>query len=75
MAREHVGMIEMPVATLAAEYVHRRDYEEILAALKAVVETYGPWHDEGCPCDDTCDCSAKPIHDAVNAAIRRAEGE
>jgi len=46
---------------------------DLLAALKAVTEMFGPWHDDDCPADDTCDCSAKPIHDAVNAAIARAE--
>jgi hypothetical protein len=48
---------------------------ELLAALRAVVESFGPWHDDDCPCDDTCSCSAKPVHDAVNAAIAKAEGK
>ena len=47
---------------------------DLLEALKAVVYQFGPWHDEICPGDDTCDCGAKPVHDAVNAAIRKAEG-
>lgn len=47
---------------------------ELLAALKEVVIEYGPWHEVGCPCDDTCDCTGKPIHDRINAAIRKAEG-
>lgn len=47
---------------------------ELLDALRLVVDTFGPWHDDDCPCDDTCDCSAKPVHDAVNAAIKKAEG-
>lgn len=51
----------------------REQRDELLAALQSVVENFGPWHDYGCPCDDTCACSAKPIHDAVNAAIAKAE--
>lgn len=47
---------------------------DLLAALRLTVETFGPWHDKGCPCDDTCDCSAKPVHDVINTAIRKAEG-
>lgn len=43
---------------------------QLAAALRAVVENFGPWHDEDCPGDDTCDCSAKPIHDQVNTALR-----
>ena len=48
--------------------------DELVAAIRTVVEQFGPWHDDDCPGDDTCDCSAKPIHDAVNAAVRNAEG-
>jgi hypothetical protein len=44
-------------------------------ALKAVVLQFGPWHDDDCPCDDTCDCSAKPLHDAINAALADAEDQ
>jgi hypothetical protein len=47
---------------------------ELLVALKSVVFHFGPWHDDDCPGDDTCACSAKPIHDLVNAAIAKAEG-
>jgi len=47
---------------------------DLLSALMAVVEQFGPWHDDECPGDDTCSCSAKPIHDRVNAAVARAEG-
>ena len=49
--------------------------DELLDALKAVVYEYGPWHDDDCPCDDTCDCSAKPIHDAINSAVAKAKGK
>jgi len=48
----------------------RETARQLAAALREVVETFGPWHDDDCPCDDTCDCSAKPLHDRVNAALR-----
>jgi hypothetical protein len=59
-----------------AEFIVRacNAHDELLAALKAVVDMFGPWHDDDCPADDTCDCSSKPIHDAINAAIAKAEG-
>lgn len=53
---EHVKM-----ANLAAQA------REIVGEL---VDRFGPWHDEDCPADDTCDCSAKPLHDRINAALR-----
>jgi hypothetical protein len=43
------------------------------AALREVVDTFGPWHDDDCPGDDTCDCSAKPLHDQINAALAARE--
>ncbi|HEX8030301.1 MAG TPA: hypothetical protein VF491_17625 [Vicinamibacterales bacterium] len=46
--------------------------QQLAGALLEVVETHGPWHDADCPCDDTCDCSAKPMHDRINAALRSA---
>jgi hypothetical protein len=39
-------------------------------AVCKYVEWHGGIHDDGCPQDDTCDCSAKPINDGVNAACR-----
>lgn len=47
---------------------------ELYAALKAIVLQFGPWHAGDCPGDDTCDCTSKPFHDAVNAAIKKVEG-
>lgn len=35
--------------------------------LRSYVEMAGSFHDAECPGDDTCDCTAKPMHDAVNA--------
>lgn len=46
---------------------------DLYKTLKAVVEIYGPWHDDGCPADDTCHCAAKPLHDDINSAIKKAE--
>src|SRR5690348_9650624 len=34
-------------------------------ALKAYAEWCGGVHDEGCPEDDTCDCSGKWINDGI----------
>jgi len=45
--------------------------DTIVDILREVVERFGPWHDEDCPADDTCDCSAKPLHDRINAALTR----
>ena len=31
----------------------------------------GPWcYPDECPGDDTCECKAKPLHDAVNEAAK-----
>lgn len=45
---------------------------QITAVVTELVENHGPWHDEDCPGDDTCDCTAKPMHDAINAAMKSA---
>jgi hypothetical protein len=42
---------------------------ELRTLLKTVVEMWGPWHDADCPSDDTCECSAKPIHDRINRLL------
>jgi DNA-binding phage protein len=60
----------------AAELRQRAEQAEaerdrLRAALKETVERFGPWHDGGCPTDDTCDCSAKPLHDRINAVLTR----
>jgi hypothetical protein len=47
---------------LAAQTIEGGDIE----MLRQYVEHMGSMHDEDCPLDDTCNCSAKPIHDAVN---------
>jgi hypothetical protein len=48
---------------------------DLLAALKAYVEWHGPTCEhatrDDCPIDE---CPGRPIDDAVNAAIARAEG-
>jgi hypothetical protein len=38
-------------------------------ALRDYVEWCGPNHEPECSGDDCCDCAAKPIHAAVNAAL------
>jgi hypothetical protein len=40
--------------------------------LATLVSEYGPWHEDDCPADDTCECSAKPLHDRINAVLRGA---
>lgn len=47
---------------------------DLLAALRAYVDWFGAAHHGDCPADDTCDCRCKPLNDAVNAAILKAEG-
>jgi hypothetical protein len=42
----------------------------MLEALETYVEWNGPCHDEGCPADDTCNCSQKWVNDGVNSACR-----
>lgn len=54
---------------LARVAVLEAEKARLTAVMREVVQTYGPWHDDDCPCDDTCDCSAKPLHDKVNAAL------
>lgn len=63
------------LATYREEHKRLKEINaDLLSALTSVVDQFGPWHDDDCPADDTCDCTAKPVHDAVNAAIRKAEG-
>jgi hypothetical protein len=45
--------------------------DTIADILREVVDRFGPWHDEDCPADDTCDCSAKTLHDRINTALSR----
>jgi hypothetical protein len=73
-AGECVLAIDLPEFITEADKHMISAAPQLLAALKAVVDQFGPWHDEDCPADDTCDCSAKPIHEAVDAAIAKAEG-
>ena len=54
-------------------YTQRKLCVEMLAAFEKYVEYHGACHEEDCPEDDTCNCAHKPINDAVNAAIRRAQ--
>jgi hypothetical protein len=39
------------------------------AVLAEVVEWFGPWHGDSCPCDDTCACEVKPLNDRINAVL------
>lgn len=43
---------------------------ELRAIIRELVLNFGPWHDYDCPGDDTCDCSAKSLHDRINAVLR-----
>lgn len=43
--------------------------------VQFVIDTAGYGHDDDCPCDDTCNCSKKPLNDALNAACRVVESE
>lgn len=46
------------------------EWQRMGDALKKYIEWVGGLHDDGCPEDDTCDCSGKPINDGINAAVR-----
>ena len=50
------------------------DAVERARRLRDGLEQYARWtggvHDQGCPEDDTCDCSGKPANDAINDAVR-----
>lgn len=39
-------------------------------ALTAYAEWCGGVHDDGCPEDDTCECSGQWINEGVNEAVR-----
>jgi hypothetical protein len=43
---------------------------DIADGLERYVVDNGADHDDDCPCDDTCECSRKPINDAANSACR-----
>ena len=43
---------------------------EIRDAVVEFVEWHGAEHEDGCPCDDTCDCEYKPFNDRINQACR-----
>lgn len=45
----------------------------MIDGLRQYVEWCGGVHDDGCPEDDTCECSGKPINDAVNAICKLKE--
>ena len=47
----------------------------LLAALREMVDYYGPAHEPDCPGDDTCDCKHKPFNDRVNAALKATEAK
>jgi hypothetical protein len=50
----------------------RAQVAEARSVLGDLVVGEGPWHDDDCPMDDTCDCSAKPLHDRINAVLAGA---
>ena len=52
----------------AADEIARRD-TACVAALKLIVDRFGPFHDDDCPGDDTCSCSAKPLNDEINEVL------
>lgn len=39
-----------------------------VAVLREMAVFYGAYHEDDCPCDDTCDCRHKAFNDRVNAA-------
>jgi hypothetical protein len=51
------------VATFQEKF---ENIQEDCKLLQKYVTAMGPMCDEDCPGDDTCECSAKPIHEAVN---------
>lgn len=64
--REDATRLQQLTTSLAAQ---EAKISRLRDALIEVVESFGPWHDEDCPGDDTCDCSGKPLHDRINAAL------
>jgi hypothetical protein len=58
---------------VAAERTAREQAEQerdrAKAVLAEVVEWFGPWHGDSCPCDDTCACEVKPLNDRINAVL------
>ena len=69
-----------PLAPEWEDKPHRLVYDlvnlsdELLKALKRMVQWYGGWHDSDCPADDTCACAGKEFNRQVNQAITKAEG-
>jgi hypothetical protein len=68
-----VAALERAVAAESARDEARkaRDWpsEAQLEGLKDYVVWQGAAHIPGCPEDDTCDCSCKPMNDAVNSIL------
>jgi hypothetical protein len=60
----------------AAQYIQLKtaDITEFEAMCK-YVEHHGAIHDENCPEDDTCNCSWKPVNDAVNRVVNTLQRE
>lgn len=50
-------------------------HDDLLEALRDLIEWQAVEHEDGCPEDDTCSCAAAPIIAKVNAAIAKAEGK
>jgi hypothetical protein len=42
------------------------EVEKALKGLGDYIDYHGGIHDDGCPEDDTCDCTGKPLNDGVN---------
>jgi hypothetical protein len=47
---------------------------DMRTVLLRIIDNYGPWHDDDCPGDDTCDCSCKPLSDEINRVLKASEG-
>lgn len=67
-----------PVTTQGAEVIRpevrsARIIVALLGALKQYAEWMGPACLRNCPADDTCECEARPIHDAIRDAIELAD--
>lgn len=63
------GPCDSPKRPTIGDRLVERD--ELLSILRELVLTFGPWHADDCPGDDTCSCSAKPLHDRINAALAK----
>lgn len=71
---DEAGAIEALTAYLDQETAALRErLAALLESYDEYAEAMGPACEEGCPSDDTCECSARPMHDRMTAAIAGAE--